>query len=130
MHDMWILLRRPLRGLATAREVHRRGRQSEQGDDLCTDVAYRYRARLIEARRSRLCHARLNRPRKKAEKQVPRGLKPARDGKNKRLRRWPEGQLYHCEGVPFQNAAHKRIVSSLSSRISSALTPRSSHVSN
>src|SRR5271165_1659651 len=59
MHDMWILLRRPLRGLATAREVHRRGRQSEQSDDLCTDVAYRYRARLIEARTSRLCHGRL-----------------------------------------------------------------------
>ncbi len=36
----------------------------------------------------------LTRLRIKAEKQIPRGLKPARNGKNKRLRRWPKGQLY------------------------------------
>src|SRR5271157_2950472 len=38
--------------------------------------------------------ARLKRLRKKSEKQIPRGLKPARDDKNKQLRRWPKGQLY------------------------------------
>jgi hypothetical protein len=30
----------------------------------------------------------------KLEKRVPRGLKSARPVKNKRLGRWPEGQLY------------------------------------
>ena len=30
----------------------------------------------------------------KVGKADPRGLKPARNGKNKRLRRWPKGQLY------------------------------------
>jgi hypothetical protein len=35
---------------------------------------------------------------KKSEKQVPRGLKPARNDINKRLRRWPEGQLYPIKG--------------------------------
>ena len=37
---------------------------------------------------------RRKRLRKKSEKQIPRGLKPARKDMNKRLRRWPEGQLY------------------------------------
>ena len=30
----------------------------------------------------------------KIEKQIPRGLKPARNDKNKRLTRWPKGQHY------------------------------------
>jgi hypothetical protein len=30
----------------------------------------------------------------KIEEHIPRGLKAAKDDKNKRLRRWPEGQLY------------------------------------
>jgi hypothetical protein len=38
--------------------------------------------------------ARLNRPLKKSKKQLPRGLKSARDDKNKGLRRGPEGPLY------------------------------------
>ena len=37
---------------------------------------------------------RLKRLLKKSKKQIPRGLKSAWDNKNKRLRRWPEGQLY------------------------------------
>jgi len=36
------------------------------------------------------------------EKEIPRGLKPARDDKNKRLRRWPKGQLYLKTEAGFQ----------------------------
>jgi|SRR5271165_1537263 len=39
--------------------------------------------------------ARLKRLRRKSEKQIPRGLKPARNDKNKRLICWPKGQHYH-----------------------------------
>jgi hypothetical protein len=41
-----------------------------------------------------LVAARLKRLLKESKQQIPRGLKPARDNKNKRHRRWPEGQLY------------------------------------
>src|SRR5208283_3032896 len=54
--------------------------------------------------------ARLKRLRKKSEKRISRGLKPARNNKNKRRRRRPKGRLYRkalfsaaCEAVPFQN---------------------------
>jgi hypothetical protein len=38
--------------------------------------------------------ARLNRLRKESERRIPQRLKSLRDDKNKRLRRWPKGQLY------------------------------------
>jgi hypothetical protein len=38
----------------------------------------------------------------RSEKQIPCGLKPARDGINKRLRRWPEGQLYPIDFSEFR----------------------------
>ena len=40
---------------------------------------------------------------RKVEKQIPRGLKPARDDKNKQLGRGPEGPHY-------QNCIHYRLL--------------------
>jgi hypothetical protein len=60
--------------------------------------------RALESNAHAQVAARLKRLPRKSEKQVPRGLKPARDDKNKELRGAPFGRLRaSSEGVLFQN---------------------------
>jgi len=65
-----------------------------------------------------VCHARLDRSLKNSEPQIPRGLKSARDDKNKGLGRGPEGPLYPSKA---SNRVFQRPVKACSNV---AFTPR------